>query len=320
MGMLLFIGFVVLVYTAIGIIYFQEVNKQRNWAEQINQLEVVLAKPLPSAEKLKAEYDTISHSIAPLTVPDILAKLVGFAEESGISVDPDAGKFNIPPINPQSAYRLEQVGQSNYQVLSLKNIHVQGDYEQVMAFISNLDGGNALETMMLRKVDLNQIEVGYEGEEEARIKEFLSVIEAVAAMMSDNNLIAIPYPTNYAGGAATSYMGDNPDTEETLEGFPDITTTSDEKGYTGNSTMKAGYRLFEHDKVSADNTQQFEEVSYLNTLTTNYYYTCEADGRVRQFDRPDLANATEYVIIESTKVETVAILEIDFYSKPSKNE
>ena len=140
---------------------------------------------------------------------------------------------------------------------------------------------------------------------------------AVVDMMTDNGLSAIPNPMNFAGGIATNLMGDDPDTEETVEGFPDYTTAVVDKGYTGtgNITPSDGYVLYEHDRISTDNTTQFETVSYVTTLTTRYYYTCEADGTVRQFDGPDVATATEYL-----NIETVAALDVDLYTKPKPLE
>ena len=55
--------------------------------------------------------------------------------------------------------------------------------------------------------------------------------------------------------------------------------------------------------------------NYIPNLTTKYYYTCEADGTVRQFDGPDVATAIEYVDIEA-----VVTLDVDLYSKPLEDE
>ena len=318
MGLLIFIGLILIVYAALGIIYVQEVDEQRNLEEQSNKIKLVISKPLPSIEELKAEYDKVNLSLSPLAVPDTLEILVGIAKESGINVNPDAGKFNIKAISTHKSFKPEKVGEGNYQVVSLRHIKVQGDYDRVMTFISNLDAGKTLETMVLKKTEFSQLEINYTGEEKARRTELRDVIAAVAAMMTGNNLNTIPFPIKYTGGTATNHMGDNPDTEETIEGFPDITTTADEKGYTGNSAPKNGYVLYEHDKISTDNTSQFGSVNYINVLTTKYYYTCEGDGAVRQFDRPDLATAIEYRGIELTKIETAAIVEVDTYSKSSK--
>jgi len=129
---------------------------------------------------------------------------------------------------------------------------------------------------------------------------------AVIAMMTENGLSVIPASLEYAGGIATNDMGSTLTT-----GFPDITATAAEKGYTGTGTPRDGYVLYKHDKISADNTTEFETVSYIPLLTTEYYYTCEADGTVQQFDGPDVATAIEYV-----DIETVATLDVDLYAKP----
>jgi len=133
-----------------------------------------------------------------------------------------------------------------------------------------------------------------------------NVSVAVIAMMTENGLSVLPVPLEYAGGTATNDMGSTLTT-----GFPDITTTAAEKGYTGTGTPRDGYVLYEHDEVSTDNTTQFETVSYIHLLTTEYYYTCEADGTVRQFDGADVATVMEYV-----DIETVATLDVDLYTKP----
>jgi hypothetical protein len=44
--------------------------------------------------------------------------------------------------------------------------------------------------------------------------------------------------------------------------------------------------------------------------TTKYYYTCEWDGTVRQFDGPDVATAMEF-----TNIDTVATLNVEIYTK-----
>lgn len=253
----------------------------------------------------------MNRALSPLEVPAVLEILVGIARESGINVDPEGGKFSIPPPGSPGSVK---VGEGNYQVLHL-NIRVQGEPESVMAFISDLDSGETMETLVLKKVQMSQTKIRYQGEEAERREEFREVLAAVKAMMADNGLSEIPNPINYEGGTATNYMGDDPDTE-TREGFPDITTSLAEKGYTGTDTPQEGYVLYQHDKILSDNTTQFQTVSYISTLTTKYYYTCEADGTVRQFDGPDIATAREYLGSEEFRIESIAILEVDFYSKP----
>jgi len=145
-----------------------------------------------------------------------------------------------------------------------------------------------------------------DNEREARRTEKYLVSLAVREMMADNGLSAIPAPLDYAGGMATNGMGLTLTT-----GFPDNTTIVADKGYTGDGTPRDGYLLYEHDGISTDNTTQFETVSYIAMPTTKYYYTCEADGTVRQFDGPDVTTAKEY-----RDTELVATLDVALYSKP----
>ena len=154
--------------------------------------------------------------------------------------------------------------------------------------------------------------------------EFNNVQSAVIAMMVDNALAEIPDPINYAGGTATNLMGDNPDTATTVEGFPDITMTVADKGYTGTGSARDGYVLYQHTTIDPDDTTIYYVVSYLfmletdeyiDVLRTEYYYTCEADGIVRQFDGPDVTTAMEYPLSEETKLETIATLDVDIYTK-----
>ena len=315
MGFLVLIGILIIIYIALGFVYLQQGTKQADLNEQITKISIIVSKPLPGAEKLRAEYDEMNLSLSPLAVPEVLEAIVNIASENGINVNPEAGKFNIPPPwNPVE----RKVGEGSYLVLSVGSIMVQGDYENVMAFISDLDSGETMKNMVLRKVDIRQVEVAYEGEEAVRRAELRGVSSAVLAMMADNGLTEIPDPKNYEGDIATNYMGDDPDTEGEAEGFPDAATTAAEKGYTGTSTPKDGYLLYQHDLISTDNSTEYATVDYFNVLTTRYYYTCEADGTVRQFDGPDVTTATEYSGSEESKTETIAILGVDLYTKSSE--
>ena len=312
MGVLFLIGIFVIIYIAIGIVYFQQGPEQRELEEQITQLSLIVAKPLGSDEELRAEYDEVNLALAPMTNRAAIAMLVSIAEESGIDVDQDTGKLRINPATVEE----EKRGGGTYQVLSFKGITVQGDYDQVMAFISALDSGETLETMVLKKVTIREVEVMFVDEEGDRRAEFRKVALAVSDMMDGNGLFAIPEPMSFTGGVATNLMGDDPDTEETVEGFPDITTLAADKGYTGTDSPRDGYVLYGHYKISTDDTTQFELVNYITMLTTTYYYTCEADGTVRQFDVANVAFATEYVGSEESKLETVATVDVVIYTKP----
>ena len=141
------------------------------------------------------------------------------------------------------------------------------------------------------------------GEEEARKTEFHNVSAVLIAMMVDNNLAAIPNPTystgNTTGTNATNYMGDDPDTGGTTEGFPDSgasMTTFAAKAlklgitYTG-TAGRLGYVLYKHDRPATATT--FTTVNYINMMKTKYYYTYEADGTLHQWDSQG-AGAVEY--------------------------
>ncbi len=164
-GALVLIGFSLIIYIAFGFVYFQQNSQQRELEEQVAKISLILIKPLPSEEKLKAEYDEVNLALASVTDDaKAIAMLVGIAEKSGIDVDPDSGKLVVP----SATVKEEKVGGGTYQVFSFKNISVQGDYSNVMAFISDLDSGETQETIVLKKITIGQIEVKGEGEEEAR--------------------------------------------------------------------------------------------------------------------------------------------------------
>ena len=311
-GVLILGGFILIIYIALGVLYLQQGAQQREFEKQIVKLGAIVAKPLPSAAELQARCDEVNLALAPMTDYDAVGMMVSIAEENGIDIDVASGKFRVP----SARIKKTKVGGGNYQIRSFSNIRVQSDYENVMAFISDLDSGKTLETMVLRRVATSEVEVSFTGVEAVRRAEFRKVASAVKAMMSDNGLFEIRHPMKFADGVAANLTGDDPDTEETVEGFPDITTTPLHKGYTGNATPRVGYVLYEHDKISTDNSTQFETVSYINVLATKYYYTCEADGTVRQFDGAKVATATEYFGSAKSKMETIVVLDVDIYSKP----
>jgi hypothetical protein len=311
MGVLLLIGFVVVVYAAFGILYFQQGRQQQSLTTQINKLAVLIAKPLPPADDLQAEYDKVNELLAPKSNKEVLEKLVGLAEQSGIDV---TGKLRITyPSEVQ-----EKRGETTYKVLSFKNISVQGSYDSVIAFISAVDSGEVLEleTMVLKKVNISQVTVKFDGDEGQRRAEFREVVAAVRAMMTDNNLSEMPHAMKFGDGVATNLMGDDPDTEETFEGFPDTTTPVPVKGYSGSGAPRPGYVLYQHDRIDPADTTQFTTINYIRKAVTTYYYTCEINGVVRQFSGPDLATAEEFLGMEETIIETLAVMDVNIYSKP----
>ena len=314
LGVLLLIGLFLVIYIALGFVYLQQGAKQEELEKQIVNLSIVLDRVLPSGEELRAKYDEVNLALAPMDTKDAIEKLVSIAKESGIDIDPLTDRFHVP----SAKLSQEEMDGGTYQLLSFSDIRMQGDYDDVMAFISDLDSGKTIETMVLRRVLINDVEVEFTGEEGARRAEFRSVIAAVADMMDATALSTIPNPINFAGGVATNLMGDDPNTEGTVEGFPDITTTDAARGYSGNATLRVGYVLYNHDKIDSDNTTLFETVSYINTLTTNYYYTSAADGTVRQFSEANPATATQYLGSEASKTEVIARVSVDIYTKPGE--
>ncbi len=162
-GVLLFIGFLLIIYIAFGFVYFQQSLKQKDLEEQVAQISGIVAKPLADKEELQEDYDEVNSALTLITdSSDAIAKIVGIAEKNGIDVSPDSDKLIVP----SAAVREEQVGGGTYQVFSFKNISVQGDYDNVMAFISDLDLGETQKTMVLTRITINQIEIKVEGEEE----------------------------------------------------------------------------------------------------------------------------------------------------------
>jgi hypothetical protein len=313
-GTLFIIGFILIIYIAFGLVYFQQSPKQGELNTQINQLNIILSRPPTSGEAVQAEYDKVTGNLTPRAAIATIATLVSIAEQGGIDVSDESGKLHIPP----AAFSQEKVGGNTYQLMSFKGILVQGAYENVMAFISNLESGTTpgTQTMVVKRVAFNKVEFTFTGVEGDRRAEFRNVASAVADMMNDNGLSKITNPISSAGGVATNLMGDKPDTAGIAEGFPDITTTIAEKGYSGNATPRGGYVLYKHDKVSTGNATQYQTVDYFSTLTTKYYYTCEADGTVRQWDGQSLTRAKEYVGSEKSTMETKILVDVDIYSKP----
>jgi len=170
-GVLLFIGFLLIIYIAFGFVYFQQGLKQKDLEEQVAQISGIVAKKLPDKEDLQAECDKIDSALAMEDVEisideDItmdtkaITIIVGIAEKSGIDTDSD--KLSVP----SAAVREEKVGGGTYQVFSFKNVSAQGSYDSVMAFISDLDSGETQKTMVLTRITINQVESKGEGEEQ----------------------------------------------------------------------------------------------------------------------------------------------------------
>ena len=336
-GLPLVIGFILILYISLGIIYWQQTTQQADLTAQIAKLSLTLARPMPSAVKLEADYKVVNAALYSVNVStasgatktlvlankdDAIELLVLIAEKSGINTD----KLSIS----SPSLSTTNVGKSPFQLLSFGGIRVQGDNSNVMAFLADLDSGKTLGTMVLKRVTISYTVIPFTANETEQRDEFNAVALAVKNMMADNGLSKIPNPISFTLGRAANFMGDDPLTNTTIEGFPDNTTTITEKGYTvnissGNSTSgnvlpRGGYVLYRHDKISADNISAFSTVSYFGTLKTKYYYTVEADGTVRQFSGPGVTTATEYVYAKGPRNETIASIDVDIYAIGSEKK
>jgi hypothetical protein len=138
----------------------------------------------------------------------------------------------------------------------------------------------------------------------------------VKEMMEDNQLDYIFNPVNVEGGKATNLMGDDPDTINITEGFPDSTTSLEQKGYTGDLYPRNGYVLYGHDKISPEDSANYTTVNYVDNVTTMYYYTCESTGVVRQWDNSIIEKASEYTDMDLTYDQLQIVLTIQIYTKP----
>jgi len=301
-GFMVILGVCVIIYVGLGIVYMQQGPKQKDLEDQNRKTMLVVNRPLPSMEELQAKYDVVNAALAPVEAPVALQTIVDIARESGIDVNPASGRLDITPPGSPTA---KEMAAGTYSILALDNIRAQGDFETMMKFISNLDAGSTLETMILKQVELSWVQVSLEEGEVARRAEFRAVMQAVSDMMEDNNLEEIPNPMNFEGGVAAN----------DLAAFPDALTTAEGKGYTGTGTPSGGFILYEHDRIISDNTSEFQTVNYVEEPVTEYYYTCEVDGTVRQFDGPEAAAATEYIGSEEFVYETAARLSVELYTK-----
>ena len=311
---LFFMGLILIVYLALGILYLQQAPQQKDLQTKIDKLNAILKNPLPSISALNTEIAAIDKALAPMADNITIAMLVSLAEKNGIDITEGSGKLQVPVASHSEA--------GSYRLVTFRGVHVQGDLDKVMAFIRVLDSDEKLETLesneprivtrVVSRIVTEDVEVLKTGAEAAQSVEWHSIQEAVMTMMKDNNLISsgIPNPVT----KPTNYMGDNPNTPD-FEGFPDIITTVAGKGYTGNATPKQGYVLYEHDKISTANTTLYSTTNYTQKLTTTYYYTVDNDGKVHAFDSP--IKSKEYLASSPTKMELKATLDVGIYfSKP----
>jgi hypothetical protein len=311
-GLLFLIGIFLIIYLGLGALFIQQSPKQKELNDQIAKQGLVAAKPLPPADKLKAEADEVKVALAPLTDYAVLEVLVKIARQSGINVDDAAKKFSVPPAGKATEVK---IGEGKYQVMPIKNIKVQGAYDNVVKFVADLDAGNTLKTMVLRKAVISEVEIVFEDVEKERRQEWQDVQAAVETMMAKNSLQTIPYPRDSAGEIAFNDMTAFPDAISDWTG--DVGgKTADPKGNSYLDGDKAGYLLSGHD-ITGDG-KLTGLVDYLKIKTTKYYYTCEVDGQIRQFSGSAVHGVIEYLGSEASWFETQAAVDVDIYFKVEK--
>jgi len=144
------------------------------------------------------------------------------------------------------------------------------------------------------------------GGEEARKTEFSTLQAAVHSMMVDNEIASIPNAIVWTGAAteAVNSMAAFPDkdsinTDPGGDGFLDKVNDPDGDAYDFAATPnpdQAGYLLYQHDIIADGGvTSPAALVNYVAMSTSTYYYTCEKDGTVRQWETADTtATGHEY--------------------------
>jgi len=115
------------------------------------------------------------------------------------------------------------------------------------------------------------------GEEEAKETEFSNIQAAVHAMMTDNELQTLATPVSLSA-----------DRTQDMALFPDTTAAAskgtDILGETYLGTDKAGFILYQHDRVAGDGSASANLSNYVATQLTSQWYTVDSAGTVTQYD------------------------------------
>lgn len=173
MGRLLLLGILVVICAGLGIFYIDQNRSQRELLDEINRTSLTIARPLPSAEKLVEEYQEVNSALSPLTAKEVLNIIIGIAKDSGIDTSPEKEKLYVPP---QEVIKEEKVGEGKYRVMYFNDIAVQGNFDAVLTFISKLESGQIIKTLILKKAVLTQVNTKAEtGEEKTETVAVLNV-------------------------------------------------------------------------------------------------------------------------------------------------
>ncbi len=314
MGVLIFVGCLLIVYAGLIIIFMQQDTKQVELEGQIERTSAIIAKPMSDASELEAEYQDVLTKLEPLTRDEAIALLVGIAAKHGVDVGSEAGGLVIPPASIETGPGT--IGDGNYQVMSFDEISIQSSYENVIALINDLDSGATMETMVLTGFVILSLEgtggdPGGDAERLVRAAEFDLVQTAVRAMMAANNLNSIPNPVSEAIGIASNNMAAFPDPFSGWLGSPGG-KTFDARGGSYGAGDAIGYVLIDHDDAADGSTGG--RVDYIGLPRTEYFYTCETDGTISQFPASDLSGEEP----ETAPSDVSAVLSVDIYSLKSE--
>lgn len=306
MGALIFVMFLLFIYAGLVVVYLQQDTVQADLKVQIGRTEAIVAMPMSDASELEADYQRVQAKLQPPTRDEAIALLVAIAARHGIDIDPEAGKLVIPPNSIKTGPGT--VGGGSYQVMSFEDIRIQSSYANVMALIEDLDVGATRETMVLTSLEFRSPAGGDVGGGEGltRADEFDLVQAAVTEMMAANTLTVIPNPIDFASGVASNDLTAFPDPTSEWGGSPGGKNFDAEGGTYGDGDAP-GYVLYNHDNRGDSSTVGL--VRYIDILQTIWFYTCDADGNVRQFLDADLSGETE-----ADQLEVTVILSVDIYS------
>lgn len=197
-GLVILIGFVVILYISLGLVYWQQTTQQTTLDKQIAQISPTLLRPLASIQPLEEGLKKVNSALAEVSDErTAIARLVSIAAKSGISVE--AGKLSIP----SPGFSAVTVGGNTFQLISFGGIRVQGGNSNVTAFLTDLDSGKTLENMVLRRVAISYTEIPFTANETEQRTEFNSVTLAIKNMMADLGLSSLNI-TRDAGNATAN--------------------------------------------------------------------------------------------------------------------
>lgn len=152
----LLIGFFLIIYAGLGIVYLQQHREQNSLNAQIADLENTVSQKVQISEELQAQYNEAKQSIpAELKEEDVILAVLRIAEARGFDVSIESSDISIT----SALVRTEKAGQSNYQVLPF-HIAIEGDYDKVMDFISDMDSALTLKTLVVEKLSVTKDECG----------------------------------------------------------------------------------------------------------------------------------------------------------------